>query len=678
MKLLKSFAIALSLISAFVKAETDQQRLSAVDLFQLEYAADLEISPNGDRVYFVRHFMDIQSDKKLGNIWFVDLDGKMRPLTSGKHSDRGLALSPDGQKLAYTSNASGSSQIHMMWLDNGQQAKLTNLQEAPAQLSWSPDGRFLAFSQFVPEETKAPVSLKGKPSDAKWAEPAVFIDDLYYRQDGAGYNKPGHQQIFVLSTDGGTPRQLTFDAFDHGGPLSWGADGQHLYFSANRHADHEMVPLNTELYRLAIDSGEIQALTDRNGPDQSPHVSPDGKWLAYLGFDDKGTNYENQRLYLMPTEGGKNKVLTSDLDRSINQIQWDAKSKGLYFSFDDMGKTKLAYQSLNGNRQILTDTLGGQSLGRPYASGEFAVSKGDAVAFSYSVPSRPADVALVKSGKTKVLTHLNEDALGHKTLARVEEIWFKSSADNLDIQGWVAYPPDFDPAKQYPLILEIHGGPVANYGPHFASEIQLYAAAGYVVLYVNPRGSDSYGEDFAQKIHLNYPSQDYDDLMSGVDALIKKGNIDPKRLYVTGGSGGGVLTAWIVGHTDRFKAAVVAKPVINWFSFVLTADYYPFFTQYWFGKKPWEDMQGYMQRSPISYVGNVKTPTMLLTGEADYRTPISETEQFYQALKLQGVETAMVRIPGASHGIYMRPSNLMSKVEYILWWFSQYQPAQEP
>lgn len=677
MKIVQGLVFALPLLTLAAKADTDHDKLLSTDLFQLEYAADLAISPDADKVYFVRHFMDVQSDKKLGNIWSVDRNGKMRPLTDGKYLIRDVLLSPGGERLAFISNASGRAQIHMLWLDDGQQATLTDVQEAPRHLSWSPDGKFLAFSQFVAEERKAPVSLKGKPAGATWADPAVFIDDVYYRQDGAGYSKPGHQQIFLLSADGGSARQLTFDTFDHSGPFSWSQDGRYLYFSANRHPEHEMAPLNTEIYRLSLENGEILALTDRVGPDHSPKVSPDGKWLAYLGYDDRGRNYENLRLHLMPLAGGGAKVLTADLDRSIKQLEWDAKGKGLYISFDDMGKTTLAYQPLSGERKILTDKLGGQSIGRPYSSGEFSVSKAGAVAFSYSDPLRPADVALFHQGKTRVITALNEDALGHKALAKIEEIWFKSSADQLDIQGWVAYPPGFDASKKYPLILEIHGGPVANYGPHFAAEIQLYAAAGYVVLYINPRGSDSYGEAFAQEIHLNYPSQDYHDLMSGVDALIDKGFVDADRLYVTGGSGGGVLTAWIVGHTDRFQAAVVAKPVINWYSFVLTADFYPFFTQYWFAKKPWEDMQGYMQRSPISYVGKVKTPTMLLTGEADYRTPISETEQFYQALKLQGVKTAMVRIPGASHGIYMRPSNLMSKVEYILWWFSQHPPKPE-
>ena len=271
------------------------------------------------------------------------------------------------------------------------------------------------------------------------------------------------------------------------------------------------------------------------------------------------------------------------------------------------------------------------------------------------------------------LTALNDDALAHKELGRVEEIWYESSHDDLKIQGWIVYPPDFDPTKKYPLILEIHGGPHTAYAGSFSAEVQLMAAKGYVVLYTNPRGSTSYGEDFAQEIHHNYPSNDYTDLMDGVDAVIEKGFIDEERLYVTGGSGGGVLTAWIVGHTDRFAAAVVAKPVINWYSFVLTADMYNYFTKYWFPGLPWENQEHYMKYSPISYVGNVTTPTMLLTGEADHRTPISESEQYYQALKLAGVETAMVRVPDAPHGIAGRPSNLMAKVAYILHWFGKHE-----
>jgi acylaminoacyl-peptidase len=257
-------------------------------------------------------------------------------------------------------------------------------------------------------------------------------------------------------------------------------------------------------------------------------------------------------------------------------------------------------------------------------------------------------------------------------LGNVEEIWFESSFDGKMIHGWIVKPPNFDSSKKYPLILEIHGGPHTNYGFHFSSEVQLFASKGYVVLYTNPRGSTSYGKDFANLIHHNYPSQDYDDLISGVDFVIKKGYIDESNLFVTGGSGGGVLTAWIVGKTDRFTAAVVAKPVINWYSFVLYADNIGYFYKYWFKDLPWNDPESYLKRSPISYVGNVKTPTMVLTGEKDYRTPMAESEQFYAGLKLNKVETMLVRIPNANHGIASKPSNLIAKVNAIISWFEKY------
>ena len=324
----------------------------------------------------------------------------------------------------------------------------------------------------------------------------------------------------------------------------------------------------------------------------------------------------------------------------------------------------------------LVGGVGGLSLGRPYAGSSFSASENGVLAYTYSIPLRPADVGIVAPGDAEGirLTDLNADLFDHKALAEIEEIWFDSSHDGRKIQGWIAKPPGFDPNRKYPLILEIHGGPFANYGNRFASEIQLYAAAGYVVLYANPRGSTSYGGEFGNLIHHNYPGEDYDDLMSGVDAVIERGYVDSERLYVTGGSGGGVLTAWMVGKTERFRAAVVAKPVINWYSFVLTADSYPFFYKYWFPGFPWDEPEHYMARSPLSPVGNVETPTMLLTGEADHRTPISETEQYYQALKLRKIETAMVRIPGASHGIANRPSQLIAKVAYILEWFERHQP----
>ena len=651
--------------------------LAPTDIFNLEYANQIDISNDGDKVFFVRNRMDIKSDRKVGNIWSVDLaTNAMHPVTDGLHMDYSPILSPSNDRIAFISTRDGSSQIYVKWLATGAVAKISNLTHSPSSLHWSEDGKSLFFSQFVPSKQAPPVSVAGKPEGAEWAKPPVFIDDVYYRADGAGYTEPGFRHIFKIDANGGNAIQLTSGDFDHGGSLSFSDDGKTLYFSANRHPDHKMQPTNSEVYKLDLDSLEITAVTDRKGPDRNPQVSPNGRYLAYLGHDDKKTNYENNLLYVKDLRSGDTQTFATDLDRSLESVTWAANGRGVYVSYDSEGKTTLGYQPLKGRFEVITDEIGSVSFGRPYSGGDYDISDRGLVAFTLADTQAPAEVAVVKRGEPRAITQLNADALGNKELAKVEEVWLKSKHDELPIQGWVAYPPGFDKSKKYPLVLEIHGGPVANYGPHFSAEVQLFAAQGNVVLYMNPRGSDSYGKEFAQTIHHNYPSHDYDDLMTGVDHLISEGFIDKDRLFVTGGSGGGVLTAWTVGHTDRFAAAVVAKPVINWYSFVLTADFYPFFADYWFPGKPWEHMEHYMKRSPISYVGNVTTPTMLLSGEADYRTPISETEQYYQALKLQGVDTAMVRIPDASHGITRRPSNLLNKVAYIQWWFDKHDPKK--
>ena len=370
---------------------------------------------------------------------------------------------------------------------------------------------------------------------------------------------------------------------------------------------------------------------------------------------------------------GKNvKNISKDFDRNITSIFWSGDSKKIFFKYDDYGMTKLGYLNLSGEFSFLVNEVGGLSQGRPYSGGTFSISRNDRYAFTFGNVYNPSDLAVGIVVQSKRLTNLNENLFELRNLGEVKEIKYRSSFDNLEIQGWIVTPPNFDPKNKYPLILEIHGGPFSNYGFRFSTEVQLYASKGYVVLYVNPRGSTSYGKKFANEIHHNYPNHDYDDLISGVNYILDKGFIDEKNLFVTGGSGGGVLSSWIVGKTDIFRAAVVAKPVINWYSFVLYADNTSIYYKYWFKNFPWKDQENYMKRSPISYVGNVKTPTMLLTGEKDYRTPISESEQFYTALKLNRIETMLVRIPNSSHSIASKPSNLIAKVNSVLYWFDKF------
>jgi dipeptidyl aminopeptidase/acylaminoacyl peptidase len=667
-------ALLSAALFAGAAAADDARRLKSIDVFQLEYADDVQISPDGARIVYVRVSHDIMTDRARRNLWMVNADGTdNRPVRSEGKSFLSPRWSPDGRRLAYVSAAEGSPQLYVRWMDTGQTALLTNLVHAPGSIAWSPDGKSIAFTQLVPNRKPPLATPPEKPEGATWAPPVKVVDSVVWRADGEGLLAPGFNHVFVVSAEGGTARQLTDGDFNDDGPLSFTPDSRHIVFSANRGPDWERDPQESEVFSVEIATGRLTQLTSRDGPDNSPMVSPDGRRIAYLGFDDRLQGYQVTHLYVMDADGGNVRVVTGNLDRDVADPRWSADGRGLYFTFDDRGVRKIGYVTLDGRLRTVAEGVGGTDLGRPYTSGSFSVARNGRVAFNHNTPERPADVATTTAGSpVRVLTQLNADLLGERRLGEVRELRWKSSKDQREIQGWVIHPPDFDSAKRYPLILEIHGGPFAAYGPNYTSELQLMAAAGYIVLYANPRGSTSYGGEFGNLIHHAYPGDDYDDLMSGVDAVIAQGNVDADNLFVTGGSGGGVLTAWIVGKTDRFRAAVVAKPVINWSSFVLTSDFNNFFYRYWFGAQPWEQPEQYWKRSPLSLVGNVKTPTMLLTGEADYRTPIAESEQYYQALKLRKVDTLLVRIPEASHGMVARPSNLIAKVDNILAWFERY------
>lgn len=668
----RSLLLAFGLLFSVIAQAQVSNKMEMLDIFNLEYVSDPQISPDGSQVIYVRNFKDVMTDRNLSNLWIASFDGSMnRPLTTGNQSDRNPRWSNDGSKIVYTSNKSGESELYLRWMDSGEEMVLINSERSPGSVAWSPDDKYLSFTMFVAESQASPIKMPKKPKGAEWNAPPKYIDKLNWRSDGRGELPSGHNQLFTVPVSGGTPRQLTDGPYNHSGAV-WGKDGTHLYFSANMRDDIELEGRDSELYSLRLTDGNITQLTDRYGPDSSPAISPDGKQVAYLGNDDNYKGYQQNKLYIANIDGSNSKLISGDFDRSIGNITWAADGKGLYFQYVDKAHPKIAYISNKGKVKDITEGLGGMSLGRPYTSGAYSIAANGNYAYTWAETQLPADLGTGNNGNNRRVTNVNEDLFSYKKLGKVEEIWYKSSADGLDINGWIVTPPDFDPNKKYPLILEIHGGPFSSYGPMFSGEIQLMAAAGYVVLYTNPRGSTSYGVDFGNEIDKNYPSLDYDDLMSGVDEVISRGYIDESQLFVTGGSGGGVLTSWIVGKTDRFAGAVVAKPVINWYSWSLNSDMSAFATRYWFEKRPWEDPETYLKHSPISLVGNVTTPTMLLTGEEDLRTPIHESEQYYTALKLQGVETAMVRIPGAYHGIAARPSNLIAKVSAILTWFGNY------
>ncbi len=656
------------------------ERLTPMDVFNIQTASDPQISPNGKQIVYVRQFADVMTDRRGSNLWVINFDGsENRALTTGTYSDTSPRWSPDGARIAYVSDRDGGkSQIYVRWMDSGQTAKLTDLENSPSGLEWSPDGKQISFSSLVAAPPAKIGALPTPPEGAKWADPPKVYENLMYRFNGPGYLKPGYPQIFIVSADGGAARQLTSGNYPHGPSTAgfsgsaavWAPDGKSLFVSMNGTTNYEYEPLHSEVFEISVADGSEKQLTHRNGPNNSAAISPDGKWIAYSGFDDRYQGHQTTHLYLMARDGSNPHVLTAKLDRDAENPEWAADGSGVYFTYDDQGDTKLAFASLDGATKVVSDHVGGGS--------NFSVAHGGAFATIYNTPSDPGDVAAGTraDSKAKVITALNQQLFMQKKLGQVEEIWYESSLDKRKIQGWIVKPPDFDSSKKYPLIIEIHGGPFANYGDRFELNKQFWAAKDYVVVYVNPRGSTSYGEEFANLIHHAYPGDDFYDLNSGVDAVIAKGYIDADNLFVTGGSGGGVLTCWMIDHTTRFRAAASLYPVINWYSWVLTSDLPAFGTLYWFPGNPWDNSEEYMKRSVLSLVKNVKTPTLLMTGEEDFRTPISEAEQYYAALKLLKVEAALVRFPGEPHGMQRRPSHQVAKVTYTIDWFESHRKKQ--
>jgi len=646
--------------------------LTGADLFNFSVASDPQISPDGRQIAYVRMTADPMKDRMVPSIWLIDVaSGQQRPLVTGPGSPSNPVWSPDGKRLAYVSSVEGGApQLYVRWMDRGDSVRVTGLPDSPSAMAWSPDGRQLAYVMRVPGEAPKLGSAPPKPEGAQWGAPLQVIDKVTYRADGAGYLQAGYDHIFLVDADGGAPRRLTSGSFDHEGPLSWTPDGRSLLFSANLKPHWEINVADSEIYSLNVDGGQPVALTRRNGPDQSPRVSPDGRLIAFTGYDDRGKGYEQNHLYVMNRDGSGVRELASGLDRSIDSLDFAGGS--LVVGYEEAGGYKVSRVGLDGRVTTLATGAVGSGLDRPYAGGSWSVAREGTVAFTSGNVASPADVSVARGGSARRLTRLNELWLGGKRLGEVRAFTAKAP-DGGTVPSWLVLPPTYQPGTKVPMILEIHGGPYSSYGPNFSTDDQLYAAAGYAVLYTNPRGSTGYGQRFADEIEKTYPATNYDDLMAAVDGAIAQGVADPDNLFVTGGSGGGVLTAWLVGKTNRFRAAASQKPVINWTSMALTADGVPFFARYWMGKLPWQDPQGYWARSPLSLVGNVKTPTLVVVGSEDYRTPVSEAEQYYAALKLAGVPTTLVKVPGASHGgIASRPSQSAAKASAILAWFDRY------
>jgi dipeptidyl aminopeptidase/acylaminoacyl peptidase len=669
-KLLRSSSLVLVLLSLCLAAlgqsrKSDKGTLNKETFMDMESVSNPAISPDGRQIVFTRSWVDKVKDERVSNLWIVDVDGtRPRELTSGTWRDSQPVWSPDSKRIAFLSDRDSTTQLHVLWVDTREAAQLTHLEQAPAGINWSPDGKLLAFTAFEADNDPIlAVKLPERPKNAQWAKPPVLVNRLAWAADGRGPLPQGFTQVYTIdSVLGGTPRQITSGKYNHNTP-EWSADGKTIYVSAIRKPDAEYLRGDSEIYAIDLKNLEIKPLTNRSGPDGNPQVSPDGRWIAYTGYDEKKFTNHVASLYLMDSAGGGKKLWADKLPSSPADVRWAADGTGVYYSMEEKGSSHIYFISVDGKARPITQgtqMLEGYSIAN---NGQIA-----GVRTSFKEPGTLVTFNVKDAANVRKLVDVNEDVLAGVRMGDAEELWVNSK-DNLKVQGWLIKPANFDPAKKYPMVLWIHGGPWSMYSVAFSWSFQNFAANGYAVLYMNPRGSTGYGQDFVNGIQYSYPGKDYDDLMAGVDAAIAKGWVDDKNLFVCGGSGGGVLTAWIVGHTDRFAAAVSMRPVINWHSFVGTTDGPNWYYQ--FDKYPWEDPMQYAVRSPLNYVANVKTPTMVMTGEADLRTPIRQSEEFYRALKMLKKETLLVRMPDEYHG-WRRPSHQLLQQLYLLAWFEKY------
>jgi len=657
------------LITCMVNAQTEKiTTLQLEDYFNMEFVSSPQISPAGDQIIYTKRWINKYEDRTQSDLWIMDSNGKNNRFLMKGGSP---IWSPDGKKVAFIKDGEPQgSQIFVKYMDlDGVATQITRLDESPGNIQWSPDGNYISFVMIVPEKKKWDIKMPKKPKGAEWTEDPRIVEDLVYRRDRRGFVKEGYDHIFVVPAEGGTARQVTNGNWDHGsGGYSWTKDGREILFSSLRIDEAEYAFRESEIYSVDVTSGGINQLTTRKGPDGGPAVSPNNKLVVYRGYDFTDDTYINSKFYVMNLDGSGSRLISGDFDRSASTLKWAEDNSGIYVNVREKGTSNVYFVPVKGSVKKLTS--GNHMLSAS------SISKSGVAVGTISDPKLPGDLITFNVSKPAInkLTSVNEDVLSRITLGEIEEIWYKST-DDLDIHGWIIKPPDFDPGKKYPLILTIHGGPHGMYGVNFNFRWQVHAANGYVVLYTNPRGSAGYGSEFGNLIKNDYPNKDFDDLMNGVDEVVKKGYIDEENLFVYGGSGGGVLTSWIVGHTNRFTAASVNYPVIDWISFVGTTD-----GVYWyrnFEKMPWEDPTEHLRRSPLMYVGNVTTPTLLMTGVKDLRTPISQTEEFYQALKFRKVPTAMIRFNEEFHGTSSKPSNYMRSVLYLHYWFEKYGTMDE-
>ena len=669
------FVAALLVVPCAAKSqETASDTLLTVNHYlDFEQVADPQIAPNGSQIVYTRRWVNKIEDRWDSGLWIMNADGsKNRFLVKGSNA----RWSPDGSRIAYFADGDPKgTQVFVRWMDSeGATSQVTRVSENPSSLSWSPDGQSLAFTMLVKSETPWKISMPAAPEGAKWTPAPRIIDRLHYRRDRIGYVEQGTTQLFLVPAEGGTPRQLTNGDYStselgSGPNYDWTPDGRTIVFDGLRDPDADYRYRESYLFTVDVKSGAIKPLVTKKGGWSNPMVSPDGRTVAFTGHEYGTQSYRAEEVWVVGIDGSGMRALTT-YDRDPGQLRWSPDGSGVFFALAEQGTSNVYFAGLHGGNRRVTD--GVQMLSLSSVSRDF-----NAVG-TRSDPDDPPDVVrfnLKRAQPVARLTNVNADVLEGIKLGSVEQIWYTSSGGTR-VEGWIVKPPGFDANKKYPLLMEIHGGPHSMYNVAFSYQLQNFAANGYVVLYTNPRGSTGYGSTFGNAIARAYPSVDYDDLMAGVDTVIGRGYIDTQRMYVGGCSGGGVLSSWVIGHTTRFAAAAVRCPVIDWMSMAGQTDV-PLFTYGFFDAPFWEKPEQWIKQSSLAYVGNVKTPTLLMTGELDLRTPMPQTEEYYSALKMLKVPVVMVRFNGEYHGTSSKPSNFLRTQLYMMSWYQKHRLGSE-
>ncbi len=662
-----------------------KRAITAEDLYRFQLPTGCDISPDGAWVVYALSRVDQKTQKKYGNLWRVPTGGgEPAPFTHGDQSDAGPLCSPDGRWIAFLSNrkAEKQPQIYVIPTDGGEARPLTDLKGEFSDLAWSPDSRRIAFT--FRKQDKEAIEREKDEEKKKLGVVSRHVTRVFYKSDGDGYLPQERRHLWTVDVATGKARQITDGEVHDEWQPNWSPDGRSLVFCSNRAPDPDLDPRAVDLFVIPARGGAMRRIPTPYGDKEYPVFSPDGKSVAYFGQVKRTGWFQPNYVWVVPADGkGRASNRTENFDVHAASFtlgdltgvammppHWSRDGKKVYFQAVEHGRTML-YSVTSAGRPFL-DTI----IDDPGTVGEWHLSSDHSIlACCFGKIDDPAQVCVksMDGGDLRPITRLNAELLDSLELGQLEAVRCKGRGGH-DLNGWVLFPPNFRPGRKYPSILEIHGGPHAQYGFAFMHEFYYLAAQGYVVYFSNPRGSIGYGHKHAMAIENQWGGPDYDDVMAFVDHVAKRPYIDRRRMGVTGGSYGGFMTNWIIGHTKRFAAAVTQRCVSNMLSMYGSSDINWILGMELGDGTPWGDTENFWKQSPMKYIGNAKTPTLVVHSEHDHRCPIEQGEQVFVALKKLGVPTEMVRFPDESHGLSRggRTDRRIERLKRIAGWFERY------